>query len=162
MSIRNLFDITRPIDRQITSVINYSGDTEDQLEREIQEYEVTDNLGRHYERLMINLSNGFQSGGGHETAVWVSGFYGSGKSSFTKYLGFSLDPKRTIKNQPFLKRLQNQLPSVALRQQLQTLATQFPTTVIMLDLAGVCPRGISRRASPPSWRPSARYGKRLA
>ena len=149
MSIRKLFDKTRPIDRQITSVINYSGDTEDQLEREIQEYEVTDNLGRHYERLMINLSNGFQSGGGHEIGVWVSGFYGSGKSSFTKYLGFSLDPARTIKNQPFLKRLQNQLPSVALRQQLQTLATQFPATVIMLDLAAVASaqaisQGVSR------------------
>ena len=136
-SIRTLFDKARPIDRQITSVINYGGETEQQLEREIREYEVTDNLARHYERFMVNLSEGFQSGGGHEIGVWVSGFYGSGKSSFTKYLGFALDPARQIKSQPFLKWLQNQFPTAALRQQLQTLATRFPATVIMLDLAAV-------------------------
>ena len=57
--IREVFDQTRPIDRQITSVINYAGATEDQLEREIREYEVTDSLARHYERLLNNLADGF-------------------------------------------------------------------------------------------------------
>lgn len=104
-NIRDIFDQTRPIDRQITSVINYSGDTEDQLEREILEYEVTDSLARHYERLLGNLADGFAAGAGQEIGVWVSGFYGSGKSSFTKYLGFSFDPARKIKGEPFLKRL---------------------------------------------------------
>jgi len=47
-TIREVFDQTRPINRQITSVINYSGAAEDQLEREIREYEVTDSLARHY------------------------------------------------------------------------------------------------------------------
>ena len=56
--IRELFDNTRPIDRQITSVINYSGDTEEQLQREISEYEVTDKLATHYERLLSNLADG--------------------------------------------------------------------------------------------------------
>lgn len=78
--IRDLFDQTRPIDRQITSVINYAGATEDQLEREIREYEVTDSLARHYERLLNHLSDGFSAGAGHEIGVWVSGFYGSGKA----------------------------------------------------------------------------------
>ena len=147
--IRELFDNTRPIDRQITSVINYSGDTEEQLQREISEYEVTDKLATHYERLLSNLADGFSSGGGHEIGVWVSGFYGSGKSSFTKYLGFAFDPKRTIKGDPFLKYLQNQLPSVPLRQQLATVASKYPATVIMLDLAAVASvqaaaQGVSR------------------
>jgi hypothetical protein len=134
-NIRQLFDETRPIDRQITSVINYAGASEAQLESEIREYEVTDNLARHYERLMNNLADGFQSGGGHEVGVWVSGFYGSGKSSFTKYLGFALDPSRKIKGDPFLKLLQNQFPQLPLRQQLATLAANFQVTVIMHDLA---------------------------
>jgi hypothetical protein len=149
MKIRELFDQTRPIDRQITSVINYGGDSEDQLDYEIREYEVTPNLARHYERLMANLDQGFKGGGGHEVGVWVSGFYGSGKSSFTKYLGFALDPSRQIKGEPFLKRLQNQFPGLPLRQQLATLAKIFPATVIMLDLASVASaqavnEGISR------------------
>jgi hypothetical protein len=148
-TVRQLFDETRPIDRQITSIINYAGDSETQLEAEIREYEVTDSLGRHYERLMNNLADGFQAGGGHEVGVWVSGFYGSGKSSFTKYLGFAFDPSRKIKGDPFLKWLQNQFPGLPLRQQLATLAARFPATVIMLDLASVASarsvnEGISR------------------
>jgi hypothetical protein len=147
--IRAVFDQTRPIDRQITSVINYAGATEDQLEREIREYEVTDNLARHYERLLNNLADGFAAGAGHEIGVWVSGFYGSGKSSFTKYLGFAFDPKRTLKGEPFLKSLQNQFPSIQLRQQLSVVASKSPSTVIMLDLAAVASvqaaaQGVSR------------------
>lgn len=147
--IRDIFDQTRPIDRQITSVINYSGASEDQLEREIREYEVTDSLARHYERLLNNLADGFSSGAGHEIGVWVSGFYGSGKSSFTKYLGFAFDPKRTLKGDPFLKWLQNQFSGVPLRQQLSTVANRYPATVIMLDLAAVASvqaaaQGVSR------------------
>ncbi|MBI4623088.1 MAG: BREX system P-loop protein BrxC [Verrucomicrobia bacterium] len=147
--IRDIFDQTRPIDRPITSVINYAGATEDQLEREIREYEVTDSLARHYERLLNNLADGFSAGAGHEIGVWVSGFYGSGKSSFTKYLGFAFDPKRKLKGDPFLKWLQNQFPGIQLRQQLSTVANRFPATVIMLDLAAVASvqsaaQGVSR------------------
>ena len=148
-TIRTLFDQTRPIDRQITSVINYAGANEDQLDAEIREYEVTDSLARHYERLLTNLDQGFAAGSGYEVGVWVSGFYGSGKSSFTKYLGFAFDPKRTVKGEPFLKRLQNQLPTLPLRQQLSAVAQRYPATVIMLDLASVAgvqsaAQGVSR------------------
>ncbi len=141
--------MTTPIDRQITSVINYAGASDDQLEREIREYEVTDSLSRHYERLLSNLADGFSAGAGHEIGVWVSGFYGSGKSSFTKYLGFAFDPRRKLKGDPFLKWLQNQFPSVPLRQQLSTVANRHPATVIMLDLAAVASvqaaaQGVSR------------------
>lgn len=148
-NIREIFDKTRPIDRPITSVINYAGATEDQLEREIREYEVTDSLARHYERLLNNLADGFSAGAGHEIGVWVSGFYGSGKSSFTKYLGFAFDPKRKLKGDPFLKWLQNQFSGIQLRQQLSVVASKFPATVIMLDLAAVASvqaaaQGVSR------------------
>jgi len=136
--IRDLFDQTRPIDRQIVAVINYAADAENLLMQEISEYEVTDNLARHYERFMINLDAGFKkSDQAPEVGVWVSGFYGSGKSSFTKYLGFALDPRRRIGSEAFLTYLQNQFPSQALRSQLGTLAKNFPATVIMIDLASV-------------------------
>ncbi len=147
--IRDLFDQTRPIDRQIVAVINYAADTENLLMQEISEYEITDSLARHYERFMINLDAGFKGDGSHPVGVWVSGFYGSGKSSFTKYLGFALDPRRRIGSDPFLTYLQAQFPSQALRSQLGTLAKNFPATVIMIDLASVASaeaanQGVSR------------------
>ena len=148
-TIRELFDQTRPIDRQIVAVINYAADAEDLLKQEIGEYEVTDSLAHHYEKFMTNLDAGFRGTGNHEVGVWVSGFYGSGKSSFTKYLGFALDPRRRIGTDPFLTYLQNQFPSQTLRSQLLTLAKNFPATVIMIDLASVAAadaasQGISR------------------
>jgi hypothetical protein len=136
-TIQDLFDKARAIDRPIVAVINYAADAEELLAREISEYEITDSLARHYERFMTNLDAGFKGGGHHEVSVWVSGFYGSGKSSFTKYLGFALDPQRTIGAEPFRVHLANQLPTAALRQQLTTLAKNFPATVIMIDLAAV-------------------------
>jgi hypothetical protein len=149
MKIRELFDSTRPIDRHIVSVINYAADSEDLLKQEVSEYEVTDKLAHHYERFMTNLSDGFQGGGNHEVGVWVSGFYGSGKSSLTKYLGFALDPSRKIGNKPFLEYLQAQFPTQALRQQLGLLAKNHPATVIMVDLASIASadsknQGVSR------------------
>jgi hypothetical protein len=50
-----------------------------------------------------------ESGGENEVGVWVSGFYGSGKSSFTKYLGLAFDDQRTIDGTPFIKHLQDRL-----------------------------------------------------
>lgn len=148
-TIRELFDQTRPIDRQIIAVINYASDREELLRQEISEYEVTDSLARHYERFMTNLAAAFLGGGGHEVGVWVSGFYGSGKSSFTKYLGFALDPRRKVGTQPFLALLQNQFPTQPLRAQLGVIAKNYPATVIMVDLASVASadeksQGISR------------------
>jgi len=149
MKIRELFDKTRPIDRHIPAVINYAAASESLLRQEISEYEVTDKLAGHFERFMNNLGAGFEGGDGQEVGVWVSGFYGSGKSSFTKYLGFALDPSRKVGADRFLALFQNQLPSQPLRQQLSLLAKNHSATVIMVDLASVAAaniksQGISR------------------
>jgi hypothetical protein len=132
--IRELFEVTRSLDRRIEKVISFDSTENDQLKREVTEYVVTDNIAKSFDRLLSNLNDGL-GGGVHEIGVWVSGFYGSGKSSFTKYLGFSLDPTRTIDGRPFLEWLQAQLKSAALKAQLGALAKRYPATVIMVDLA---------------------------
>ena len=48
-------------------------------------------------------------GGQNEVGVWVSGFYGSGKSSFTKYLGLALDQRAKVDGVAFIKHLQDRL-----------------------------------------------------
>src|SRR5690606_18498755 len=67
--------------------------------------------------------------------VWVSGFYGSGKSSFTKYLGFALDDQCKIDGTPFLNHLQDRLRSQQTKSQLNVVAKRFPAAIVMLDLA---------------------------
>ena len=132
--IRSLFETTRKLDRRIEKVISFDSDESEQLKREITEYVATDNIETSFERMLSLLDEGLGGGAG-EVGVWVSGFYGSGKSSFTKYLGFALDPERKIEGKPFLKWLQAQLKTKALRTHLGALAKKHPATVIMLDLA---------------------------
>jgi len=76
-----------------------------------------------------------ESGGENEIGVWVSGFYGSGKSSFTKYLGLAFDDQRTINGTPFINYLQDRLHKPQTKALLSTVAKRFPAAVVMLDLA---------------------------
>lgn len=134
MSIRTLFSARRPIDRPIEKVIDYYATDEKRLLAEIEEYEVTDNVERCFRKFLDTFGDGIRSGQVTEIGVWVAGFYGSGKSSFTKYLGFSLDRERIVAGRPFLDLLCERLRSPDIKAELRTLATQFPAAVIFLDL----------------------------
>jgi len=135
MTIRELFDKAKPIDRRIEKVITYETSNEELLKHEIQEYVATESIEQHFDRLLDQLEYGMSGGRNPEIGVWVSGFYGSGKSSFTKYLGFALDPSKTIDGTSFLHYLQNQFKSKRLQTRLAAMAKKYPSVVIMLDLA---------------------------
>ncbi len=81
MRIRELFDPSKNIDRRIEKVITYDSTDPERLRQEITEYVATESIELSFERLLDLLDEGMGGGGGHEIGVWVSGFYGSGKSS---------------------------------------------------------------------------------
>lgn len=134
-AIRTLFDPSRDINRSIEKVITYQASQQERLRAEISEYVVTDRIEEQLEKLLEKMQAAMDSGGGHEIGVWVSGFYGSGKSSFTKYLGLAFDGHYVIDGQPFLKHLQNRVQRATTRALLNTVASRFPAAVVMLDLA---------------------------
>ncbi len=133
--IRELFSDSRPIDRPIEKVIDYTADDPARLEREIDEYVVTERLEDSFRRFVEVYEAGVRRGDVTEVGVWVSGFYGSGKSSFTKYLGFALDPERRAGELAFLDRLVSHFRGTDLKQLYKTTVAGFPATVVMLDLA---------------------------
>ncbi len=133
-TIRELFSTRRKIDRRIEKVIDYYADDEDRLASEIEEYEATDNVEACFRRFLETYQAGVKAGQVTEVGMWVAGFYGSGKSSFTKYLGFALDPERTVHGQPFLDLLSDRLRSPTIKANLRTVAKQSPTAVVLLDL----------------------------
>lgn len=133
--IRSLFDPDKGIHRSIEKVISYQASQEDRLKAEIREYIATESIESQLERLLENIQAAMESGGGHEIGVWVSGFYGSGKSSFTKYLGLAFDQTKQVDGQPFLKHLQARLHKAQTRALLSAVAARFPAAVVMLDLA---------------------------
>ena len=103
MSISSLFDPSKDIYRTIEKVITYGAAQEDRLKSEIAEYVVTESIEEQFRRLLDRMQLAMETGGENEVGVWVSGFYGSGKSSFTKYLGLAFDDQRTIDGTPFIK-----------------------------------------------------------
>jgi hypothetical protein len=132
--ILDLFSPTRKIDRPIEKVIDYNATDEARIEREIEEYEVTPSVERGFRRFLEAFDQGVRVGDVTDIGVWVSGFYGSGKSSFTKYLGFALDPSRKIKGRPFVEFLAERMAGSDVRALLVKLAKRDPTAVFMLDL----------------------------
>jgi hypothetical protein len=101
MNIRSLFDPTKDIYRTIEKVISYGAAHESRLKSEITEYVVTESIEEQFRRLLDRMQLAMEAGGENEVGVWVSGFYGSGKSSFTKYFGLAFDDQRTIDGTPF-------------------------------------------------------------
>jgi hypothetical protein len=132
-TIRNLFG--RQLDRRIEKVITYQNAADDQLKNEIGEYVVTDHLQENFEKLLKLIQSAMQGGGGHEIGVWVSGFYGSGKSSFTKYLGFALDKQKLVGKESFRDLLKNQVRSAQVQGLFNSVSNTFDPVVVFLDLA---------------------------
>jgi len=135
MQIKQLFDPAKGIDRAIEKVISYGADAEKRLKSEISEYVATDSIEEHFEDLLSKMQLAMEQGGENEVGVWVSGFYGSGKSSFTKYLGLAFDDSVEVENRPFIDHLKDRLTRAQTKSLLTTVAKRFPAAVIMLDLA---------------------------
>ena len=86
--IKTLF--ANDIHRRIEEVIKVDQTSDDILRDEINEYVVTDAIRSHY----TNIFDAYRETPNkpHEgIAIWVSGFFGSGKSSFAKMLGLSIE-----------------------------------------------------------------------
>ena len=85
--IKTLF--ANDIHRRIEEVIKVDQTDEEILRDEINEYVVTDAIRSHY----TGIYDAYRETPNkpHEgIAIWVSGFFGSGKSSFAKMLGLSI------------------------------------------------------------------------
>ncbi len=134
-SIKALFDQTRDIHRTIEKVITYDASQENRLKTEISEYVATDSIEEKFETLLSRMQTAMEVGGENEVGVWVSGFYGSGKSSFTKYLGLAFDDQVQIDGTPFIQHLKDRFHKSQTKALLSTVAKRFPAAVVLLDLA---------------------------
>jgi hypothetical protein len=77
------------INRDINGVIKVAQDDEQSLVQELGEYIITKELRRHFNTFFNNYSKAID----HPTekiGVWISGFFGSGKSHFLKMLSYLL------------------------------------------------------------------------
>ena len=88
MKIKDMFE--KDISRDIKGVIKVGQNDEENIYQELDEYVVTNELLKHFTKFFSNYSKGIQSPT-DEMGVWISGFFGSGKSHFLKILSYILD-----------------------------------------------------------------------
>ena len=88
MKIKELF--LKPIDRRINGVIKVGQNQEEDKRQELEEYVVTAELKKHFQRFFANYDQSLDQPM-DEMGVWISGFFGSGKSHFLKILSYILD-----------------------------------------------------------------------
>ena len=95
MRIENLFqkDISRPIN----GVVKADQLDESSVWQELEEFVVTKELDQHLRRFFSSYCDAMEKTGDPDVAgkigVWVSGFFGSGKSHFIKVLSYLLNNK---------------------------------------------------------------------
>ena len=129
--IRELF--RHEIDRHIEEVIKVDQTDEAALRRELEEYVVTDSIRRHYLEV-LEAYNTMRTKPSEGTAVWVSGFFGSGKSSFAKNLGLALE-NRPVGREGAGELLATQMSDTRATTLLNLIQEHIPTKAVIFDVS---------------------------
>ena len=90
MKLKDMFK--KPIDRDIRGVIKVGQKEEENIRQELEEYVVTNELQKYFRDFFSVYSKGI-SGNTDDMGVWISGFFGSGKSHLLKILSYLLSDR---------------------------------------------------------------------
>lgn len=94
MEIKELF--FKPLDRSINGVVKADQDDDATVYQELDEYVVTNELETHFRDFFQSYSTDLNDPSiVNRVGVWISGFFGSGKSHFLKTLSYILANKVT-------------------------------------------------------------------
>ena len=128
--IRSLFAFS--IDRNIEEVIKVDQNDEEIIRGEIDDYVVTDAIARHYEAIFDHYAE-TPNKPNEGIAIWVSGFFGSGKSSFAKMLGLALEDREIAGTRASVRfgAKTNAKIQVLLRQ----ITEKIPTHAVIFDVS---------------------------
>lgn len=130
-TIRELFD--RDIGRQIQEVIKVDQQDEAVIIAEIEEYVATTAIKRSFANVLEAYAE-VPNKPSDRMAVWVSGFFGSGKSSFAKVLGAAIG-NRLLDGKSAAKRVSDRFGEDRVTVVLDRITQKMPSEVVIFDLA---------------------------
>ncbi len=131
LMIKNLFE--KDIERKIEEVIKVDQADEETISQEISEYVATDSIiDSMQEVLDAFLESKRRPNEG--IAVWISGFFGSGKSSFAKLLGLALSG-REILNESATDLIARKINDPKVTALLKSVADLAPTDSVIFDVS---------------------------
>ena len=87
MKLQTMFQ--KDINRDINGVVKVAQNDDNSLKQELSEYIITRELRRHFSTFFDNYSRAIDRPT-DKIGVWISGFFGSGKSHFLKMLSYLL------------------------------------------------------------------------
>ena len=120
------------LNEDIKNVIDLEDQSENEIQSELESYIVTDGLGEHLSTFIKQYTSNIK-----ETGVWLSGFYGSGKSYFGKMLGYLIaNPtiNGTTARDRFMPRLAGVKNESFIKNDILKLDS-IKSTVVFLDIA---------------------------
>ena len=122
-NVRSLF--YKPLDRAINGVVKADQQDTATIFQELDEYVITRELENHFKKFFDAYnSNANDSNIANMIGVWISGFFGSGKSHFLKILSYLLALPSKLLN--FLMNIKSKMKTYA------TISNRQYTTVLML------------------------------
>ena len=130
-TIKELF--ANEIDRHIEEVIKVDQTDEALVQDEIKEYVATKSICGHYRGVLESYWETPKKP--HEgIGVWVSGFFGSGKSSFAKNLGLAIE-NRTLKSEGAASLFGKQTRDKTIQVLLTNISEHIPTQAVIFDVS---------------------------
>ena len=131
MQIREMF--AKPIDRDLQGVIIVGQDETANVKQELEEYVVTRELQKHFADFFAAYKTGI-TGNTSKTGVWISGFFGSGKSHFLKILSYLLENKEIAGKKAIDYFVDNNKIADPMVLADMQLAANTPTDVVLFNI----------------------------
>ena len=131
MQIREMF--AKPIDRDLQGVIIVGQDETANVKQELEEYVVTRELQKHFADFFASYKTGI-TGNTSKTGVWISGFFGSGKSHFLKILSYLLENKEIAGKKAIDYFVDNNKIADPMVLADMQLAANTPTDVVLFNI----------------------------
>lgn len=129
MQIKKMFE--KEIDRDIKGVVKVGQDDDQNIYQELEEYVVTNELLKHIGDFFNSYKKGVK-GNTDKIGVWISGFFGSGKSHFLKILSYLLE-NREINSKDAISFFDKKIQDAMILADLK-LAGDVTTDVVLFDI----------------------------
>ena len=129
--IADLLD--RDLSKKIEEIIQVDQTNEEAVFTEITEYVPTASITSQYRELLKAIADA-PADPDERIGVWVSGFFGSGKSSFSKNLGYVL-ANPLVRTKAAAELFKAQFKDSRIESLVDSINTRLPTELVMFDVS---------------------------
>lgn len=137
MKIYDMFQ--KDIDRQINGVIKVMQTDDENRRQELEEYVITRELRKHFGSFYDHYEQSVD-GATDQMGVWISGFFGSGKSHFLKILSYLL-ANEEIGGKRAIDYFEDKFSFDPLRYAMMRRVSEVPTETILFNIDAKSPMG---------------------